>query len=136
MLASGSACNGTFDRYASYSVYIAPQQSGSGTAITVTPNFPGTGVVTVVPTTTGGVPMGPGFAHLIQASVSSKGVASDVVDYGNGTYGFRVLWNPRAKNPTVTVVVAGRSRTLPLSRSTARANQRSKPSSKKRRVRR
>jgi len=114
VVASGFACGGTFDRYAAYAAYVAPPVSGSAPTIGVTPTVPGTGIVTVTLTTVGGKPLGAGFAHLIKVTVSGKGAVSDPIDLGDGTYSFRVYWNPRSKNPKATVIVAGKRRTVSL----------------------
>jgi hypothetical protein len=112
--ASGRACNGRFDRYASQSVYVAPTARGSNTGVTVTPTSTGGVVVVVVPVGTENRPLGPGFSALVSVTVKPGGTVGPVVDLGDGRYAYRIWWPPRAKNPTATVTVAGVAKTVPL----------------------
>jgi len=112
--ASGQACNGSVDRYASQSVYIAPTARGSNTGITVTPTGTGGVVVVVVPVGTENRPLGPGLSTLVNVTAKPGGTVGPVVDLGDGRYAYRIWWPPRAKNPTATVSVAGVAKTVSL----------------------
>lgn len=115
IIASGQACNGSFDRYASQSVYVAPTARGSSTGVTVTPTGVGGVVVVVVPVGSENRPLGPGFSTLVNVTAKPGGsTVGPVVDLGDGRYAYRIWWPPRAKNPTVTVSVAGVAKTVSL----------------------
>jgi len=113
IFASGKACGGTFQRYASFSQYIGRTPDKKNTVITVTPAGPFGVVVSVVPKDAQNKKLGPGLASLIQSTAKNVTVFP-LADRGDGSYGFRVVWRGSGPKPQLQIKVGDIEKDVPL----------------------
>jgi hypothetical protein len=114
--AQAGICQGTPLREGTLSFYAALRPDSARTTINVTPGtIAGTVTVTVTPLAANGVPLGPGLAPTIQASVASgQGRVGAVRDNLNGSYTIDI--NDVRPGAILRLNVGGASITVPVRR--------------------
>ena len=108
----GSACGGTFQRYASGSIYIGNPLTPGTTPVIVT----GGGVtttVTVTPTGPTKVPLGPGLGPTIGGTVGG-GRIRNIRDNLDGSYTVTLDFAKRPARPVLKLDIAGGTIRIPL----------------------
>jgi hypothetical protein len=102
--AIGQACNGTFERYTSFSRYIGRKAATQNTTITVTPVGAGGVIVKLIPHDSQNLPLGPGREASIQATVDG-GKVLGVLDNLDGSYSIQAIWPHHLLRPTMQLRV-------------------------------
>jgi hypothetical protein len=103
---TGQACGGTFQRYASGSVYVDNPVSTPDTPIVVVVTGTTT-AVTITPTGPTGVTLGPGLGPTTTAALS-RGRVLGIIDNLDGSYTVTVAHEKRAGTPVLQLNIAGR----------------------------
>jgi len=113
IFASGKACGGVFQRYASFSQYIGRTPDKNNTLVTVTPSGPFGVVVSVVPKDAKNKNLGPGLASAIQVTAKNVSVYP-LADRGDGSYGFRLVWRGSGPKPRLKLKIGNFEKEVPM----------------------
>jgi hypothetical protein len=104
--ATGQACGGTFQRYASLAAFVPRIADAGKTTITITQPGPATVTATIVPKDAKRKRLGPGLANDI-AVQARPGMTASIIDNLDGSYAVHLDWTGRSRPSKVTVTVAG-----------------------------
>ncbi len=125
---TGNACGGTFQRYASGSVYVGNPVSKPNTPVVVVVTGT-TATVTVTPTGSTGVKLGPGLGTTTSANVA-RGRVLGIIDNLDGSYTVTVAFEKRDGTPTLQLDIAG-SRLKVALKSTPKPPKKKSPNQKR-----
>jgi len=112
--ATGKACDGIFERFEAYDVYIGPRVDKRKSRITVALAEALRAHVIFTPRDQTGKPIGPGHLHGIRAT-GVRASALSTQDLGNGDYRVTACWAPGARNPSLTLALRDAEWSVPLS---------------------
>jgi hypothetical protein len=100
--ATGKACGGTFQRYASFATFVPRLPDPKQTTVTVTPVATTTTTLTIIPKDSTGTPLGPGLDLAVKTAASTT---SSVIDNRDGSYAVHLNWTGGRRPAKATITI-------------------------------